>query len=180
MSDPIDRTSNLASEWASEWASDQPGEPPDHQADGEPAGSRMGWELSTAIVLFHDAVAARLGVNVTDHKALGALRRNGPLRPSAIAAELGVVPSAATGIVDRLVAAGLVERLPDPADRRGILIRALTDQTAVERTAFERIGERLGAFLYDLGERERRAVLDYIELTTRLLREETTRLRDQP
>ncbi|MFL1427698.1 MULTISPECIES: MarR family transcriptional regulator [unclassified Nocardiopsis] len=147
-------------------------------APQEPVGDREGWDLSTAVVLFHDALGARLGVGATDHKALGLLRRNGPMTLSAIAAGLGVVAGAATAVVDRLEAAGLVERFRDPGDRRRVLVRPLSDAAPAERDAYARLGGETAAFMAGLGEDERRAVLDYIALTRRLLEEETARLRD--
>jgi DNA-binding MarR family transcriptional regulator len=54
-------------------------------------------------------------------------------RVSAIAEDLGVHPSNATRIVDRLVAAGLVERRRDAADRRQVLVVL----TAAGRTLYD-------------------------------------------
>ena len=65
-----------------------------------------------------------LGVDVTMSQAkvlyLVSLRPGVPM--SAIAAELGVGPSAVSGLVDRLVALGHIERQEDPGDRRQQLV----------------------------------------------------------
>ena len=45
-----------------------------------------------------------------------------PTGPSALAARLGVTTAAASGIVDRLVTRGHVERQPHPADRRRTVV----------------------------------------------------------
>ncbi|MGW4122299.1 MarR family winged helix-turn-helix transcriptional regulator [Nocardia sp. NPDC004711] len=45
-----------------------------------------------------------------------------PLHMSALAEHLGIVPRSATTVVDALVAAGLVAREPDPANRRATLV----------------------------------------------------------
>jgi DNA-binding MarR family transcriptional regulator len=50
---------------------------------------------------------------------------DGPLRMTAIAERLGVVPRTVTDVVDGLEATGLVARRPDPEDRRATFI-ALT------------------------------------------------------
>jgi DNA-binding MarR family transcriptional regulator len=50
--------------------------------------------------------------------------------------------SDATRLVDRMERAGLVERLPNPADRRSVLVRA----TAAGREAFAAVTPRLQAF----------------------------------
>jgi DNA-binding MarR family transcriptional regulator len=67
---------------------------------------------------------------------LAALRRTGPpyeLSPGRLIKETLVTSGTMTNRVDRLAARGLVERLPAPADRRGVLVR-LTDagRTAVD------------------------------------------------
>ena len=69
-----------------------------------------------------------LGVDVTMSQAkalyLLSVRPGAPM--SSIAAELGVGPSAVSGLVDRLVAQGYVERKEDPVDRRQQLV-TITD-----------------------------------------------------
>ena len=47
---------------------------------------------------------------------------DGPIRMGEVAATLGVVPRSATGLVDALEVAGLVERAADPANRRAVLV----------------------------------------------------------
>ncbi|SCD98751.1 DNA-binding transcriptional regulator, MarR family [Streptomyces sp. Termitarium-T10T-6] len=65
--------------------------------------------------------------------ARAALARS-PLPMRKIAVRLKCEPSNVTGIIDRLEARGLVERRPDPADRR-VKLAAATDQG--RRTARE-------------------------------------------
>ena len=69
-----------------------------------------------------------LGTDVTmsQAKALYLLSVRPGATMSAIAAELGVGASAVSGLVDRLVAQGYVERREDPADRRQQLV-TITD-----------------------------------------------------
>jgi DNA-binding MarR family transcriptional regulator len=69
---------------------------------------------------------ARHGVNRTDWDALASLRRAGaPYRrsPTELYRALMRTSGGITHIVDRLEQSGLVERIPDPADRRGLLVR---------------------------------------------------------
>ncbi len=59
------------------------------------------------------------------YDVLAALRRSGPpyrLRPTDFAGALMLTSSGTTKRLDRLERAGLIERSPDPQDRRGILI----------------------------------------------------------
>ena len=62
-------------------------------------------------------------ITVAQLKVLLGLKTIGPSPMSAIASVAGVVPSTATGIVDNLVAKGLVLRDQDPNDRRRVICR---------------------------------------------------------
>ena len=73
-------------------------------------------------VLFQQAVADRLGLNLTDVKCLAPLADGGRSTIGEIAERLGLTHGAVTRTVDRLERAGYVRRDPDPTDRRKIFI----------------------------------------------------------
>ena len=56
-------------------------------------------------------------------RLLSALRFGGPARLRDLSGELGVIARNVTGLVDALQGDGLVERLPQPSDRRATLVR---------------------------------------------------------
>ncbi|MBM6588736.1 MarR family transcriptional regulator [Brevibacterium sp. RIT 803] len=69
---------------------------------------------------------------------LSALRRSGApyqLSPSTLLQETLVTSGTMTNRIDRLVTAGWVERLPDPGDRRGVLVRLTADGRATVDSA---------------------------------------------
>src|SRR6476646_12235104 len=72
-------------------------------------------------VLFQQAVADRLGLNLTEVKCLGPLTE-GPATVGVIAERLGLTPGAVTRMVDKLERAGYVGREPDPRDGRKVLV----------------------------------------------------------
>src|ERR1700693_1460937 len=72
----------------------------------------------TAVVLFHHAVAERLGLGPTDHKCLDLLRDRGAMTSSDLGAITGLTSGAITGVVARLERAGYLGREPDPHDGR--------------------------------------------------------------
>src|ERR1700712_4654758 len=78
-------------------------------------------DLATAMITFHEAVARRLGVTAADQRVLG---RMGVATPSQLAELTGLTTGAITGIVDRLERAGFAKRVPNPADRRSVLVHA--------------------------------------------------------
>jgi DNA-binding MarR family transcriptional regulator len=66
-------------------------------------------------------------VTPSQARALGMLTRHGPVRLGTLSEHLRIAPRSATEVVDALAAAGLVERRPDPDDRRATLV-ALTSR----------------------------------------------------
>jgi DNA-binding MarR family transcriptional regulator len=84
----------------------------------EEIGARLVRRHSTAAVLFHHAVAERLGLGPTDHKCLDLLREHGPMTGSELAAITGLTTGAITGVVARLERVGYLRREPDPNDGR--------------------------------------------------------------
>src|SRR6266705_3369139 len=79
---------------------------------------RLARRHSTAVVLFHHAVAERLGLGPTDHKCLDLLRERGPMAGSDLSAITGLTSGAITGVVARLERAGYLRRELDPHDGR--------------------------------------------------------------
>ena len=69
---------------------------------------------------------AEVGVTMAQAKVLYVIAAAETLRMSELAARLGVSMSTASGVVDRLVEVGLLERRADAADRRQVIV-ALTD-----------------------------------------------------
>jgi DNA-binding MarR family transcriptional regulator len=96
---------------------------------------------------------------------LAALRRAGTpyeLSPGRLIRETLVTSGTMTNRVDRLAGRGLVRRLPDPEDRRGVLVR-LTDagREAVDG-ALAGLLEREQSLLAALGTADRRRLADLL------------------
>jgi DNA-binding MarR family transcriptional regulator len=67
---------------------------------------------------------------------------DGGENPKSLAAKLDLESSSMTGLLDRLEKKGLIERRPDPGDRRGILI-FLTSQGMRARETIKSLVEQL-------------------------------------
>ena len=86
--------------------------------------------LSRALEARLEVVYREHGLEPGWHDLLATLRRQGPpfkLRPTDMMGSLMLTSGGTTKRLDKLEAAGLVAREPDPNDRRGTLI-ALTDK----------------------------------------------------
>jgi MarR family transcriptional regulator, organic hydroperoxide resistance regulator len=108
------------------------------------------------------AVVAQLDLAPTQARALHELECDPPISMRELAERLKSDPSNITGLIDRLEARGLVERRPDPRDRR-IKGLALT-------AAGARLRERLFASLYTpprgvarLSEPDQRSLRDVLQ-----------------
>lgn len=68
----------------------------------------------------------KLGLNVGEFDVIATIRRGGPpyqQTPTELFKSIMLSSGAMTNRLDRLESMGLIERLPDPNDRRGTLIR---------------------------------------------------------
>lgn len=80
-------------------------------------------------------------VSPSQLRALIAISRHDGINLSRLASELGAIPSSATRLCDRLVAAGLMHREPSPRNKREVRLflspegRGLLDQIAANRQA---------------------------------------------
>jgi DNA-binding MarR family transcriptional regulator len=77
---------------------------------------------SAATVMFHTAVAARQGLSASEEKALDLLERNGPLTAGELARQSGLAPASVTALINRLERKGFARRVPNPGDRRSVLV----------------------------------------------------------
>jgi DNA-binding MarR family transcriptional regulator len=123
--------------------------------------SRLAREIEPRL----EAVYAEHGLEPGWHDVLATLRRTGPpfqLRPTELAGTLMLTSSGTTKRLDRLERAGLIERSPDPGDRRGVVItltaegRALIDRVTEAHLANER------RILAALGERDQQRLADLL------------------
>jgi len=132
-------------------------------------------DLATAIVTFHEAVARRLGVTAADQRVLGVLGRMGVATPSRLAEATGLTTGAITGIVDRLERAGFAKRMPNPDDRRSVLVHACNEEALgkVMRPIFGALTEEMAALRARYTPAQLEAIYAYLGETTEILRAQT-------
>ena len=104
------------------------------------------------------------GLEAWEFDVLSALRRAGPpfqLTPGALLRATLVTSGTMTNRIDRLAAAGLVRREPDPRDRRGVLVTLSEQGKAAVDAALTDLLNREQSLLagLDAGERETLASL---------------------
>lgn len=128
--------------------------------------------LSTAVIAFHEAVARKSGMGVSEHKCLGALSLLGPVTAGQLARETGFTTGAITGIVDRLERAGLVRREPNPEDRRSVVIRPLQEKKRLRhaRPLFQPLSEAMARLREEFSDRDIETIYRYLARTTEILK----------
>lgn len=137
-----------------------------------PAGASLGAELSDAVIAFHEAVGALMGVSAADHKALGILRREGPMSAGALAARMSLTAGAVTGLVDRLEAAGLARRERDAHDRRRLLVTAGAPADPRVTEAFARLTAAMGEVVAGFTPEQQLVIAEWAARTSVVLREQ--------
>jgi DNA-binding MarR family transcriptional regulator len=154
------------------------------QDDREDLLQRLGMalrQMGIRTVMYHQAVAEKFGMNVTDSRALSSLQLKGRMTAGELADATGLTTGAVTAIIDRLEAAGWVRREADPEDRRKVIIRLLHDDTRDSAMAahYGPMAERLRAVLSKYNEDELRLLEDFANQAVEFMREETVRLREK-
>ena len=81
-------------------------------------------EFGMNTVLFRNAMGRKLGLNITDSQCLSILGiKGGTSTPTELAHYTGLTTGSTTAMLDRLEKAGFITRIPNPKDRRGVLIQ---------------------------------------------------------
>jgi len=105
-----------------------------------------------------------LDLTMAQLKSVMLLVRTGGMRSRELADSLGIAPSAATPLVDRLVEQKLARREGDAADRRIIWIRPGTRAQAVHDQLLDANEQVLADVLRELPAPDRAAVTDSVRL----------------
>jgi DNA-binding MarR family transcriptional regulator len=135
-------------------------------------------EFSTAVVAFHESIAARLGLSAAEWKCLGVLEE-GVMTAGRLADHSGFSTGAITAILDRLERAKLVRREPNLADRRSVLVRPLRLASVKRRVApvFESLRKAMEQVAATFTAAQMEAIQGYFSQATQVLRAETGKLR---
>ena len=136
-------------------------------------------QLATATILFHQAIADRLGMHVTDHKCGDILMGTGPITAGELAKRTGLTTGAITGVIDRLEKAGLVRRAKEPGDRRRVIIEPLPERIKEQIVPlFQSIGRAIADMCAPYSTHELAVICDFIARFNQVAYEETRKLRE--
>ena len=117
---------------------------------------------------FRNAMSEWAGLNATDMECLRLLFQKGTATPTELAKHTGLTSGATTAMLDRLEKAGLIERRPNPNDRRGTLIAP--EKSSAEKMAawFESARKAQDELMSTYSESELEIIADVFERFAKL------------
>ena len=113
------------------------------------------------------AVLQPFGLSVADFDVLNTLRRVGDQdgsKPTDLARSSLITTGAMTSRLDRLERSGFIRRTPDPADRRGVLVRLTSRGSNIARQALQDVIAANETFLEPINEPERKTIASALRL----------------
>jgi DNA-binding MarR family transcriptional regulator len=144
-------------------------------------------ELTIAIRRFQQAADAMdeaateaMGINRTDGRCLDVIDVHGsPMTAGELALAADLSPGAVTTVIDRLERAGYARRVPDPRDRRRVLVELTPRARKVTEDLYGPMGEAGAEALagYSVAELER--IRDFLRTGAEIQNAQAARVRER-
>jgi MarR family transcriptional regulator, organic hydroperoxide resistance regulator len=117
-------------------------------------------EFIAGSIMYNQQVADRVGLRLTDMQCINVLDLMGPSTPGELARSTGLTTGGVTVMLDRLEKGGYVKRVPNPRDRRSVLVRLNPTKLKKVQAFYGEINERMVALLDETPDRELRSVVN--------------------
>jgi DNA-binding MarR family transcriptional regulator len=130
------------------------------------------WRIERAGFLMKNSTAevvAAFGLSFSEHTTLAALTNaagDEALTQTQLVERTGSSPSAMTSRIDRLEARQLVQRTPDPRDRRATVVRLTPEGTDLVWRALDAVEEAQRALLAEFDEQELATLVSLLKRMT--------------
>ena len=129
--------------------------------------------------LFGQTVAIRFGLSESDIETLEALIDVGASTAGRLSELTGLTSGAVTRVIDRLEQAGYVRRIPDPADRRRVIVEVVPERVAAIQATLDRVGKAGAEELGRYTEAQLALITDFLARMEEITRQEASSLREQ-
>lgn len=134
-------------------------------------------DFVSAVTQLNAVIAERMGVVASDLHCLHALHRGGPATASMLASRVGLTPGSVSRMIDRLDTAGCIKRVPDPSDRRRVLIEPTAEGLDRVAAYYAGLTARTHDDIEDFTGAELAGVLRFVTAARDSTTAEVTRLR---
>lgn len=128
---------------------------------------------------FRNAMSEWAGLNATDMECLRLLFLKGTATPTELARHTGLTSGATTAMLDRLEKAGLIERRPNPNDRRGTLVAPEKSSSEKMASWFESARNAQDKLISNYSESELEIIADVFERFAKLWDDERKKVQKE-
>jgi DNA-binding MarR family transcriptional regulator len=128
--------------------------------------------------LFGQTVAIRFGLSESDIETLEALIDMGASTAGRLSDVTGLTSGAVTRVIDRLEQSGYVRRIPDPADRRRVIVEVVPEKVASIEAALDRIGAAGADEIGRYTDAQVALITDFLTKMEHITRQEAESLRE--
>ena len=133
-------------------------------------------EFTLQVIRHQQAIADKLGLNLTDFKCLGLLHRQGPMSPKDLSNAMNMSAAAVTTIIDRLEKAGYATRSRSGEDRRSLTVHAIAGSERKVASLYRSLKVASERLLAEYTEQEFQMISGYLSKATEALRYATSKL----
>ncbi|MCC3373551.1 MarR family winged helix-turn-helix transcriptional regulator [Cohnella sp. REN36] len=141
------------------------------------ASNQLGQQFSLALIMFHQSLADKVGLNLTDYKVLGIIGEG--VTAGKIAEITGLSSGMVTTVVDRLEKKDYVFRDKDAQDRRKVIIKLNSDKVASELAPlFQSFGQVMGTLFSKYNAQEFAILEDFMRNSIDIFQKETIKIRE--
>jgi len=132
----------------------------------------------TSAILFRNALARKLNLNVTESMCLSLLGIQGTSTPTELAHYTGLTSGSTTTMLDRLEKIHFITRKPNPKDRRGVLIEITQEYTKEAGPLVMGIQKANKDLIAEYTDQELNTIIDFLTKFTNNTVEQTKRVEE--
>ena len=138
---------------------------------------RLAQISSNESAYFQQAVGEKIGLSPLEIKALSLLAEQSEVTSGQLAVYLEITSGAVTGLVDRLIRAGMVQRKQDARDRRKVIITVDPQGMQQAMSLYESMGSAAYELFNSFDDKALSVIQQYLEKSIEVARSQTTQLR---
>jgi DNA-binding MarR family transcriptional regulator len=128
-------------------------------------------DYSIGAILFRNALAKKLGLNLAESLCLTILGIKGVSAPTELARYTGLTTGSTTTMLDRLEKRNFIRRKPNPDDRRGVIIEIDENYARTAQESAAGIQKAQRETIAGYSEQELEIIADFLNRLTENMRE---------